>query len=136
MSTNILTSLATALRPGFESRVAMTVRTEQGEWLPKTWGDLHGEVSSAACALETLGIEPQQYIGIFSPNCPEIIVTDFAAYANRAVPVSIYSTSTPGQVAYIVNDASVRILFVGGQAQYDAARKAAADCPGLKQIVV
>ncbi|MDE6160449.1 MAG: long-chain fatty acid--CoA ligase, partial [Muribaculaceae bacterium] len=85
--------------------------------------------------LETLGIEPQDMIAIFAPNCPEILITDFGAYANRAVPVSIYATSSPEQVGYIVRDASARMLFVGEQRHYDAARAIAAECPSLERIV-
>lgn len=45
-------------------------------------------------------------------------------------------TSTPQQAAYIINNADVRILFVGEQAQHDAAVEVAAECPQLERIVV
>ena len=81
-------------------------------------------VDQAACALEILGLKEEQRIAVFSQNDPDIIVTDLAAFANRAVPVSIYATSSPQQVEYIVNDSNAEILFTGTQEQYHIARKA------------
>jgi long-chain acyl-CoA synthetase len=106
-----------------------------GEWKVETWPAFNEKVNAVACALETLGVAEQSMIAIFSANCPRIVITDFAAYANRAVPVSIYSTSSPEQVQYIVNDSHSTILFVGNSDQFNIACEIAADCPGLKQIV-
>ena len=44
-------------------------------------------------------------IGIFSQNKPECLFTDFAAFANRAVTIPLYATSSPAQAQYIINDA-------------------------------
>ncbi len=64
-----------------------------------------------ACALEILGIEPADIVAIIANNCPEFLITDFACYRNRAVPVSIYATSSPEQIEYIIKDAEARILL-------------------------
>ena len=85
--------------------------------------------------LETLGVEPQDMLAIFAPNCPETLVTDFGAYANRAVPVSLYATSSPEQVRYILRDAAARMAFVGEQRHYDVVRSIASECPALERIV-
>ena len=71
------------------------------------------DVESAACALETLGVNPQDRLTIFSANRAEIITVDFAAYANRAIPVSLYSTCSYEQTVYILKDTSAAIMFVG-----------------------
>ncbi len=67
---------------------------------------------------------------------PRWTIADFAALYSRCVTVPIYPTSTPQQAAYIINNADVRILFVGEQAQHDAAVEVAAECPQLERIVV
>ena len=72
---------------------------------------------------------------MFSPNDPYILVTDFAAFANRAVPVSIYATSSPQQVEYIVRDAGAEIIFAGTEEQYHIARAVAANVSAVRQIV-
>ena len=133
---NILTKLVATNAARYGEREAFSCQYPgSDEWVPTSWNELRRQSEAAACALETLGVEPQEMLAIFASNCPEILVTDFGAYANRAVPVSIYSTSSPEQVSYIVRDAGARIIFVGEQRHYDAARSIAAECPTLERIV-
>jgi len=118
------------------SRVAFTtIDTASHTLRPCTWGEFEDRVDHAACALEILGIKLQDNVAILAPNCSEILVTDFACYRNRAIPVSIYATSSAEQVKYIVNDARAKAIFAGTQAHYDIARSIAADCPSIERII-
>lgn len=101
-----------------------------------TWTDIHTVTGQLAAALVRLGIDVQDAVAVFAPNCPEILFTDLAAFAIRAIPVSIYSTSSRDQVRYIVNDAGCRMIFVGNKEQYRAARRVVPDAPTLKHIVL
>ncbi|MDE6782633.1 MAG: AMP-binding protein, partial [Paramuribaculum sp.] len=130
---NILTNLIHRQAEKYGDREAYSYKATGTEtWEPTSWFDLRHKVDSVARAL---GYKESDHIAIFSANRPEILIADFAAYANRMVPIPIYSTSTADQVAYIVNDASCHILFVGTQAQYDLVRTVADKCPSLRQIV-
>lgn len=132
---NILTTLVERQSRKYSDRAAIYRRTPEGQWLPYSWTELSNMVDQAACALEILGLKEEQRIAVFSQNDPDIIVTDLAAFANRAVPVSIYATSSPQQVEYIVNDSNAEILFTGTQEQYHIARKVMAKVTCLRQIV-
>ena len=134
---NILTTLIDdQLRRYGADRVAYSTIDYDGRRLVTvTWGEFAETVEKVACALEVLGVEPGDMIAIFSPNCQEILQTDFGCYRNRAVPVAIYATSSPEQVKYIVNDAGAKLLFVGSQSHYRAARTVFADCPDLHKII-
>ncbi|MDE6322598.1 MAG: long-chain fatty acid--CoA ligase [Paramuribaculum sp.] len=131
---NILTSLVSENSALFPEREAYRDNTS-GLWVSTSWKELAAKCDQVACAMEILGLKELDNITVFSANRSEILITDFAAYANRAVPISIYATSTTDQVAYIVNDSSANIIFVGDQEQYAKAREASASCPTLKQIV-
>ncbi|MDE5686791.1 MAG: long-chain fatty acid--CoA ligase [Paramuribaculum sp.] len=131
---NILTSLISENSTRFPDREAFRDNTS-GKWISTSWKELAEKRDLLACAMEILGLRELDNITVFSANRSEILITDFAAYANRIVPISIYATSTADQVAYIVNDSSAGIIFVGDQEQYAKAREAAASCPTLKQIV-
>lgn len=109
---------------------------ETSQWIPISWNEFSQTVRQAANAMVALGIEPQENIGIFSQNKPECFFTDFGAFANRAVTIPLYATSSPAQAQYIVNDAQIRFLFVGEQFQYDAAFSVFGFCPSLKQIII
>lgn len=137
---NILTTLVqTQLARYGATRTAFTnidLDAEGGPKLvPTSWGEFATKVNKAAAAMEILGVEPADMVAVFAPNCPEILVTDFACYANRAVPVAIYATSSPEQVKYIVNDSHAKMIVVGSAAQYRTAREIFADCRALKHII-
>ena len=105
-------------------------------WLPVTWKQFSQTVRQAANALVALGVHEEENIGIFSQNKPECLYADFAAFANRAVTVPLYATSSSAQARYIINDAQMRFLFVGEQFQYDAAFSVFGFCQSLQQLII
>ncbi len=132
---NILTTLSSHGAKKYGNRVALTQRIAPNNWTATSWLSLHADVSNIAAALNSLGIKEEAHIGIFSCNRAEIIKIDLAAYANRAIPVSIYATSSKEQVDYIVRDADISLLMVGDQAQYNIARHVAKSQKQPLQII-
>lgn len=136
MIDNILTLLSARHAKERPEAPALAAQDEQERWYDISWREFDRQIAVASRALAVLGVEPQHCVATFSANRPENLVTDFACYRNRAVSVSIYATSSPEQVAYIVNDAGCAVLFAGNATQYHFAREAMEHCPCLKQIVV
>ena len=106
------------------------------QWNSITWAELEAKVSTIARALVALDVEEQDNIGVISQNMPQGIITDFAAYANRAAVVPMFATLSPSQIAYILKDAQIKLLFVGEQPQYDAVLEALKEENCVKRIVV
>ncbi|NOH81800.1 long-chain fatty acid--CoA ligase [Vibrio sp. RE86] len=104
-------------------------------WNGISWKQFGQQVDSLSLALLAQGIRVQDKIGIFSNNMPQWTVADFAALQLRAVTVPIYPTNTAAQSAYILQDADVRVLFVGEQPQFDAAVSIFNECQQLELIV-
>lgn len=109
---------------------------EKGEWIPVTWNQFSDRVTTVSDALAELEVEEEENVGVFSQNKPECLYVDFAAFANRAVTIPLYATSSAAQVQYIVNDASIRYLFVGEQYQYDTAFSVYGLCDSLKRLII
>ena len=121
----------------YGDKVALKYRDyETAQWLPITWKQFSQSVRQAANALFALGVEEQENIGIFSQNMPEWFDVDFGAFANRAVTIPFYATSSPAQAQYIINDAQIRYLFVGEQYQYDSAFSIFGFCSSLQQLII
>ncbi|MDR2498513.1 MAG: AMP-binding protein, partial [Tannerellaceae bacterium] len=121
----------------YGQRTAIRYRDEaSGEWLRMSWSRFSELVMLAAQAMAEFGIAEHENLGVYSQNMPECLITDFAAYANRAVPVPMYATSSPAQVEFIIKDAEISTLFVGEQLQYNNALIAQRNCPQLKRLVV
>ncbi len=104
-------------------------------WQDISWQQFGAQMDSLSLALLAQGIGVQDKVGIFSNNMPRWTIADFASLQVRAVTVPIYSTNTPAQAAYILDNADVKVLFVGEQEQHDAAVSFFDDCPQLELIV-
>ena len=121
----------------YGERVALKYRDyETEQWIPITWNEFSHTARTAANALVTLGVAEHENVGIFSQNKPECFFTDFGAFANRAVTVPLYATSSPAQAQYIIDDAQIRYLFVGEQYQYDAAFGVMGLCRSLEKLII
>lgn len=121
----------------YGEKVALKYRDyETAQWIPVSWNLFSKTVRKAANAMVAMGMEEEENIGIFSQNKPEWFYVDFAAFANRAVTIPFYATSSPAQAQYMINDAHIRFLFVGEQFQYDAAFSIFGVCPSLKQLII
>lgn len=120
----------------YGSRQAITFVEETGKTLAAYSYEQFGQaVGDVACAFETLGLKSGQCVVIFSPNRPEMLMTDFACYHLGAVPVSVYSTSSTDQLLYVLRDCKPKIVLAGGESQLAKAQECAAKCPWVQAVV-
>ncbi|MFJ1434001.1 AMP-dependent synthetase/ligase [Capnocytophaga canimorsus] len=119
----------------YASKNALMHRTSTGwggiDW--KTFGQMTDTLSKALLAF---GIQPQDTVGIFSQNMPQWTIADLATLQIRAITVPIYATNTAEQAAFVVNHAEIKMLFVGGEEQYDKALAFAEKSPSLQKIIL
>lgn len=118
----------------YKDREALRHKVEN-QWVSISWEELGQEVLKIARTLIFSGIEIQDKIGIFSTNTPKWTMIDVGTSAIRACAIPIYPTSTPEMSKHIVDDAQIKILFVGAQQQYDVAWEIRESCPSLQKIV-
>ena len=79
---NILTTLVSRQTRKYADRPAVYRRDPQGQWIAYSWNEMAAMVDQASCALEILGINETEKIAVFSANNPNVLITDFAAFAN------------------------------------------------------
>lgn len=101
-----------------------------------SWELVEKKTRALSNALLEMGVDVQENIGIFSQNTIDWSLADIASLQLRAVTVPLYATSSVEQAAYILNDANIRILFIGDQKQYDIVSELLALCPQLEHIIV
>ncbi|MBG2800768.1 MULTISPECIES: AMP-dependent synthetase/ligase [Proteus] len=101
-----------------------------------SWELVEKKTRALSNALLEMGVDIQENIGIFSQNTIDWSLADIASLQLRAVTVPLYATSSVEQAAYILNDANIRILFVGDQKQYDIVSELLALCPQLEHVIV
>jgi len=105
-------SMAEAFRitaEDFPDRVA--VRTK-GDEVSLTWGELRERVDALAGGLAALGVKRGDTVALMLANRPEFHLADLAVMTLGAVPFSIYLTSAPEQIAYVIEDACAKVAIV------------------------
>ena len=100
-----------------------------------SWNEVRSLACRLAGGLAKLGLGKGDTVALMLNNRWEFIPTDLAAVALGGVPFSIYQTSSPEQIAYVVGDAGARIAVVEA-AFGEQFNKARADLPHLEHVVV
>lgn len=121
----------------YGARGALTFRSFGSKsWKTVSWKQFSLRVMQVSNALIHLGVKPQESIGVFAQNCVQYLYADFGAYGVRALTIPFYATSSEQQIKYMIQDAQVRILFVGEQEQFEKARRIFALCPSLERVII
>ncbi|MFW5514432.1 MAG: AMP-dependent synthetase/ligase [Prevotella sp.] len=121
----------------YGSKKALTFRNFGSlKWLSVDWIQFSLRVKQVSNAMLNLGLKPKDKIAVFSQNCIHYLYTDFGAYGIKVISIPFYATSSEQQIQYMVQDAEVKIIFVGEQEQYDKAHRIFPLCPSLQRIVV
>src|SRR5215468_7837788 len=108
---------------------------KDGRWRQVSSRELESQVRAVAMGLHSLDARVGDRVGILSENRVEWTIADLGVINCGALDAPIYATQSPRQVAYILNDAGVEVLFISNQAQYDRVSDALVNCPKLRVIV-
>jgi long-chain acyl-CoA synthetase len=100
-----------------------------------TFAEYADRVRRLAGGLHALGVRRGDTVGFMLANRPEFHLIDTAAMHLGATPFSIYNTSSPEQIAYLLDDAGNRV-FVVEAAFLDRAREAASEAGQVEHLVV
>lgn len=109
---------------------------ERDKWVGISWNLFAKRVDQTARSLVALGVGVQDNVAVFSQNKPESLFVEFGCFRSRAVQIPFYATTASAQVQYMVNDAQIRVIFVGEQQQYDATWSVMSLCHTLEHIVL
>lgn len=97
--------------------------------------ELYRDVIGTARALQGWGIKRGDRVAILAENRPEWTMADFAAMLIGAVAVPVYATLTGEQIAWLLRDAGVRVVFVSTAEQLEKIQAIRNSTP-IEQIVV
>lgn len=92
----------------------------QTHWTTLTWAEARDRMARLAAGLAALGVERGDHVLMMMGNRPEHWLTDLALVHLGAVPVSVYGTAAPDQLAHIVRHSRARLAVVEGAEQVAA----------------
>ena len=113
------------------------VRDKAGAWHPVTWGAFATQIRGVARWLIEHDLQPGERIAIYAANSVAWASTALGAQTAGALFVPIYPASTPEQVAYILDHAEIKYVFVAGAelaTRLDKARGALAHRPEVVDL--
>ena len=108
---------------------------QQNAWRDFTWREMLVEVARWQAALAGLGLQRGDRVAIMLRNCPYWIMFDQAAMSLGLVVVPLYTVDRPDNLAYIVNDADVKVLLFENAEQWQALRTVRDRLGGMKRFV-
>jgi long-chain acyl-CoA synthetase len=83
-----------------------------GAWNGWTMTDLADRTARIAAGLSDLGVDKGDTVVLMMRNRPEFHALDLAVLFLGATPVSIYNSSAPDQIDYLVNDCRAKVAVV------------------------
>jgi long-chain acyl-CoA synthetase len=108
---------------------------QDGHWQSISAHEIAAQVRATTLGLYSLGVRPGNHVGLLSENRPEWTIADLGVLNCACADVPIYATQAPKQVSYILNDASVAIMFISSAKQFARVQEALNDVPTLKKII-
>ncbi len=108
----------------------------RGVWEPTTWAEYQRRVSAFARGLIALGLKRGQAVAFMAFNREEWVIGDLATIAAGGVPVGLYTTSSPEQLAYVLGHCEAPIVVVEDASYVARVEAVRAQLPALKTVVV
>jgi long-chain acyl-CoA synthetase len=99
---------------------------ENGSWKHYSTQEIAKTVNELSAGLHKLGLSAHNFtpegsdkIAVISNNRPEWLIADMAAQQLGIIWVPVYPTTNPLELAFILNDASVKYMFASNQDLYN-----------------
>jgi len=107
--------------------------TEQ--WCDTSWSDMESATARWQAALLSEGLKPGDRVGIMMPNCREWVMFDQATFGLGLVNVPLFYNDRGGNVAYIAEDAGIKLLVIFGTEQWQSLESVRDQLVTIKRIV-
>src|SRR5262245_52985826 len=85
---------------------------KNGKYEPIRWRQVHRQVLALCKTYQKLGLKAGDRVSIMSSTRPEWIMVDLANLCSGIITVPIYQSNIVEDVAFILKDAGVKLVFV------------------------
>ncbi len=120
----------------FGDKPALSHKPKGGTYQDITYTEFGNSVDAFSKGLNALGIEKEDRIAILSENRPEWAISDFGILKVGGINVPMFSTLTPAQIGYILNDSGAKIICVSTKNQLDKVIDIRDGVETLEQIIL
>ena len=107
-----------------------------GRWHAWTWREYGDQVARVAGALRALGVGRGDRVVLVTHPQPEFHVADSAVLLLGGCPISIYTSSPPARVRYLVDHSRASLVIVEDRERLAPVLAVRDDLPGLRHVVI
>jgi long-chain acyl-CoA synthetase len=107
---------------------------ENGTWVKWSTDQFVDIVNNLSYGIYNLGVEREDKIAIIANNRPEWNFADFAIQQSGTISVPIYPTISEHDLAFILNDAKIKYVFVSTAELHTKVKAASTSVPSIKGI--
>jgi long-chain acyl-CoA synthetase len=104
-------------------------------WESVTWRQAGDQVQALAAGLLSLGLEPEQRVGIASGTRYEWILADLAIMCGGGATTTVYPTTNSRDTGYILGDSECRVVFAEDDDQLAKLQEHKSELPHLSKVV-
>ena len=120
----------------FGEQPALAHKPKGGTYQDITYSEFGDSVDAFSKGLKALKVEKEDRIAILSENQPEWAISDFGILKAGGINVPMFSTLTPAQVGYILNDSGAKIICVSTKNQLDKVIQIRDGVEALEKIII
>jgi long-chain acyl-CoA synthetase len=106
-----------------------------GVWTDCSWNAMAKDVSRCRAALAKEKLKPGDKVAIMARNSRYWVIFDQAALSLGLVVVPVYTEDRADNVAYILENAEVKLLVIGGDEQWQDIHESLQSLSQLKRII-
>lgn len=93
-----------------------------GKWYELSWAKIMRQARQVARHLYDVGLKKGDHVAIYSKNCAEWFIADFAISLAGMVSVPLFANQHPESIHYILKHAEVKLVFMGKLEDYQLSR--------------
>jgi long-chain acyl-CoA synthetase len=104
-------------------------------WRTYTWQQFYDDVEKLAAGLLSLGLELEHRVAIAANTSMDWVLADHAVMMAGGATTTVYASTKPEDVAYILTDSHSRIAFVEDDKQVAKLREIKDQIPDLAKVI-
>ncbi|MFN8015856.1 MAG: long-chain fatty acid--CoA ligase [Acidimicrobiia bacterium] len=113
------------------------VQDEFGEtWRTYSWQQYGDAASRFATVLKSLGVVEDDRVMMLLRNCPAFHICDVGIMVHGATPVSIYHSSSPEQIKYLISHSGSNVIIAEHNAFVERIAQVVNELPMLKHLIM
>ncbi|MGI8794023.1 MAG: AMP-binding protein, partial [Acidimicrobiales bacterium] len=133
--TTVSTVFRDAVR-NYADQVALRWRNADDSWSELTWSEYADQACRFAGGLTALGVGKGDRVALMIRNQHEFHIADTGALLVGATPISIYNSSSPEQVEYLVGHSKAKVAIAEDVGFLERFLKVRPELPALEHLIV